>query len=360
MKTFSTFPLLILTRCAIVCQVKLSDFEYTLPENAIAIHPPATRGTSRLLVLNKQSGKIEDSLYANLADFLRPRDLLVINNTKVLKARLIANTETGAEREILLLEKHGQYQDTHRMKVMYRGRIKAGTKLFVNNHQILVEEISGDGTAIVSSQTDLLILADTFGSVPLPPYMRREADAGDIERYQTVFAKDSGSVAAPTASLNLTDTVLQAVKDAGATVAELTLHVGLGTFMPIRTDDITEHTMHREYFSVPAATVNAINEIKKAGGRVIAVGTTVTRTLEFAAADLRQNKPVEGEADIFIYPGYEFKIVDAMVTNFHAPHSTVLMMAAAFAGWDNLRQAYAYALNHDYKFLSYGDSMLIQ
>jgi S-adenosylmethionine:tRNA ribosyltransferase-isomerase len=339
--------------------MNLSDFDYSLPESAIAVRPPTTRGTSKLLVLDRQTGSLRDSLYANLADFLRPGDLLVINNTKVLKARLIAQTESGSEREILLLEKHGE-QDVHRMKVMYRRKLKPGMILTIGGHQINVEEVLGDGLAVVSSTSNLLELSEQFGNVPLPPYMHREADASDIERYQTVFAKDQGSVAAPTASLNLTDAVLAKIKAKGVEIAELTLHVGLGTFMPIRTDNVQEHVMHKEYFSIPAKTVQAIKTAKAEGRRVIAVGTTVTRTLEYAADMLANDTTIEGEADIFIYPGYSFKVVDVLVTNFHAPHSTVLMMAAAFAGWDNLKAAYQHALRHDYKFLSYGDSMFIQ
>jgi len=200
--------------------------------------------------------------------------------------------------------------------------------------------------------------------VPLPPYMHREADANDRERYQTVFAEHNGSVAAPTASLNMTDELLAELKISGVVVAQLTLHVGLGTFMPIRVDDVTKHKMHQEYFEIPGSTIDAIRLAKKEGRRVMAVGTTVTRTLEYAKEQIlgfqaSSLETISGEADIFIYPGYEFKIVDGLLTNYHAPQSTVLMMAAAFAGWDNLKNAYGHALKANYKFLSYGDSMLI-
>jgi S-adenosylmethionine:tRNA ribosyltransferase-isomerase len=336
--------------------MKLSDFDYDLPETAIAIRPPEQRGSTRLQVLDKQTGAITDSKYSQLDNYLEPGDVLVINNTKVIKARLIAHTESGAERELLLLEKHGEQADTHHMKVMYRRKLRTGMKLFIDTHEIVVEEILGDGLAIINSTSDLLALAETFGNVPLPPYMHRDADKSDVERYQTVFAHETGSVAAPTASLNLTDDLLQRIKNKGVVVAELTLHVGLGTFMPIRTDNVEQHKMHQEYFHIPMETIDAIRNAK----RVVAVGTTVTRTLEFAADEITNaTSDIHGEADIFIYPGYGFKLVDALVTNFHAPHSTVLMMAAAFAGWDNLKGAYEHALQSDYKFLSYGDSMLI-
>jgi S-adenosylmethionine:tRNA ribosyltransferase-isomerase len=337
--------------------MKLSEYEYDLPESAIALHPPEIRGTSRLLALDKNTGALTDSKYARLSDYLYPGDVVVINNTKVIKARLLARTENGSARELLLLEKHGEQQDVHRMKAMYRRKLVPGTKLYIQNDLIVVEEILGDGLAVVSSQANLLELADKYGTVPLPPYIHREADSKDTERYQTVFAQEAGSVAAPTASLNLTSEVLESLHVKGVKVVELTLHVGLGTFMPIRTNEITEHKMHQEYFHVPFESILAIRN----ANRIVAIGTTVTRTLEYIADKLSSaDADIRGEADIFIYPGYKFKAVDALVTNFHAPHSTVLMMAAAFAGWENLKNAYTYALDNDYKFLSYGDSMLIQ
>lgn len=343
--------------------VKLSDYSYELPEDRIADRPPAVRGASRLLVLDKKTGTTEDGYYKNLADYLHEGDVLVLNNTKVLPARLIVHTEQGAERELLLLEKHGREADVHHMHVMYRRRLKVGQMLRVHNAVVRVDEIFGNGTARISSDQDIWKLAEQYGSMPLPPYMHRQADKSDTERYQTVFAKEKGSVAAPTASLNMTDETLAAIKCKGVKVHELTLHVGLGTFMPIRSEDITAHHMHQEYFEIPAATVQAIRAAKQEGRRVVVVGTTVTRTLEYAAKEImddRTSGDIAGEADIFIYPGYEFKIVDAMVTNFHAPHSTVLMMAAAFAGWGHLRAAYEHAVEARYNFLSYGDSMLIR
>lgn len=346
--------------------MQLTDYDYHLPEEAIAIHPPAKRGDTRLLRLSRQSEEVIDGQYKNLADYLRPDDLLVINNTKVLPARLLAKTADGADRELLLLEKHGAGEDHHSSQVMYRRKIRTGQELVVGGETIKVEEVFQNGTARISSQSDLWKLAEEQGHIPLPPYMHREDEPEDRERYQTEFARATGSVAAPTASLNLTNDLLAAIKAKGIEVVELTLHVGLGTFMPIRVDDVTKHKMHQEYFEIPADTAMAIRAAKQAGRRVIAVGTTVTRTLEYAAekileqaSDESGGSDIHGEADIFIYPGYQFKIVDGLLTNFHAPHSTVLMMAAAFAGWDNLKSAYQHALAHDYKFLSYGDSMLI-
>lgn len=373
--------------------MELKDYTYELPEDRIAAHPPKIRGTSRLLALNRKNGKITDSFYRNIADFFEKGDLLILNDTKVIKARLFATKENGAERELVILERHSFDSDWHKHKVMYRGKLKAGNKLFVKNSspeeknqnqnskaEIVVEEILGDGIAIVSSKADLRELCENFGTVPLPPYMRRDATPLDIERYQTVFAEEKGSVAAPTASLNMTEEILDSLRKKGVKIKYLTLHVGLGTFMPIRVEKIEEHKMHQEYFEIPAETAEEIRKTHKNGGRVFALGTTVARTLEYAhnaifekslngnsgnREDLskvskNQNGDLSGEADIFIFPGYEFKTIQGLITNFHAPKSTVLMLASAFAGWENLKNAYNHAIqNGEYKFLSYGDSMII-
>ena len=373
--------------------MELKDYTYELPEDQIAAHPPKIRGTSRLLALNRKKGEITDSFYKNIADFFEKGDLLILNDTKVIKARLFATKENGAERELVILERHSFDSDWHKHKVMYRGKLKAGNKLFVKNSspeeknqnqnskaEIVVEEILGDGIAIVSSKADLRELCENFGTVPLPPYMRRDATPLDIERYQTVFAEEKGSVAAPTASLNMTEEILDSLRKKGVKIKYLTLHVGLGTFMPIRVEKIEEHKMHQEYFEIPAETAEEIRKTHQNGGRVFALGTTVARTLEYAhnaifekslngnsgnREDLskvskNQNDDLSGEADIFIFPGYEFKTIQGLITNFHAPKSTVLMLASAFAGWENLKNAYNHAIqNGEYKFLSYGDSMII-
>lgn len=373
--------------------MELKDYTYELPEDRIAAHPPKIRGTSRLLALNRKNGEITDSFYKNIADFFEKGDLLILNDTKVIKARLFATKENGAKRELVILERHSFDSDWHKHKVMYRGKLKTGNKLFVKNSspeeknqnqnskaEIVVEEILGDGIAIVSSKADLRELCENFGTVPLPPYMRRDATPLDIERYQTVFAEEKGSVAAPTASLNMTEEILDSLRKKGVKIKYLTLHVGLGTFMPIRVEKIEEHKMHQEYFEIPAETAEEIRKTHQNGGRVFALGTTVARTLEYAhnaifekslngnsgnREDLskvskNQNGDLSGEADIFIFPGYEFKTIQGLITNFHAPKSTVLMLASAFAGWENLKNAYSHAIqNGEYKFLSYGDSMII-
>ncbi len=342
--------------------MQLSDFYYEIPDELIADTPPRVRGEARLLVLNRQTGKITDRIYADCADYLNPGDVLVINDTKVIKARLMTKkASNNAERELILVEKHGRTDDWHTHKVIYRRRLSVGDILKVGGHELEVVEILGDGLALIKSEHDLLEIADKFGSVPLPPYMKREATKDDIDRYQTVFAAEAGSVAAPTASLNMTKDTLETLQQKGVIVVNATLHVGLGTFLPIRVDDVTKHHMHKEYFEIPKATIEAIQTAKQSGNRIVALGTTVTRTLEYAHHEILHQAPqdLSGEADIFMYPGYEFKTIDGLLTNFHMPESTVLMLTAAFAGWDKLKPAYEHAVEEKYKFFSYGDSMLI-
>lgn len=339
----------------------VADFHYDVPEELIADQPPTERGDARLLVLNRDTGITQDKTYGDIVDFLERGDVLVINDTKVIKARLIATKPTGGEREMVLVEKHGRSDDWHTHKVIYRRKLKDGDELFVGENKLIVKEILGDGMAIIESERDLLEIADEFGSVPLPPYMHRDATAADIERYQTVFAREQGSVAAPTASLNMTEETLRKLQDKGVVIAYATLHVGLGTFLPIRVDDVRDHKMHKEYFEVPRETIAAIQSVKAAGKRVVALGTTVTRTLEYAHEAILSgpHESISGEADIFMYPGYEFKTIDGLLTNFHMPDSTVLMLTAAFAGWDKLKPTYEHAVQEKYRFFSYGDSMLI-
>lgn len=340
--------------------MQLSDYSYDLPERLIAKHPPKVRGSSRLLVLHRDSGNIEHRYYYDLAEYLAPEDLVVRNNTQVIKARIHAVNQNGAHREILLLESHGA-DDRFRHKVLHRGKLRPGDLLDVGPHQLKVDHVIGNGEAVISSETSLYDIANQYGKMPLPPYMHRDATVQDSKRYQTVFAQKAGSVAAPTASLNFTHDLESKLNYKNIHIAELTLHVGLGTFLPIRTNILEKHIMHSEYFVVPKSTIMAINRTKNRGNKVLSVGTTVTRTLEYCAPQMttEQNHDLSGEADIFIYPGYNFQVVDALLTNFHAPKSTVLMMAAAFAGWDNLKRAYEEAIKDGYAFLSYGDSMLI-
>ncbi|MDO4870737.1 MAG: tRNA preQ1(34) S-adenosylmethionine ribosyltransferase-isomerase QueA [Candidatus Saccharibacteria bacterium] len=343
--------------------MKISDYDYDLNEKMIANRPPKIRGQSNLLVLNRTNQTIEKHQYSDVVDFLQSGDVLVINDTKVLKARLLTKKITGVTRELIVLESHAAVDDWHEHHVIHRGRIRVGEILYVGEYQIEVLETFNNGVARVRSQIDLLTICDQYGTPPLPPYMNRLADESDIERYQTVWAKNIGSVAAPTASLNMTEKTLQILRRKGVKIVYLTLHVGLGTFLPIRTDDVEKHQMHKEYFEISQKTITTIRQAKEAGNAVIALGTTVTRTLEFLSDQILDfTTPatnLAGEANIFIYPGYNFKIVDHLITNFHAPRSTVLMMAAAFAGWDFLKKSYQFAQAEKMRFLSYGDSMLI-
>jgi len=340
--------------------MKVSDYAYVLPESSIAIYPPRDRGATRLEVLDRRTGAITHALYADLDRFVGPGDLLVLNNSKVVNARLFAQKTTGARVELVLLEKHGERQEL----VMYRGRLKSGDVLLSQGRGLFVESVEGEGVARISC-SDGRTVPDFFaehGEVPIPPYLKRDVEEVDRERYQTVFAEIPGSVAAPTASLNMTGQLLDCLQSKGVDLAYVTLHVGLGTFLPIRGDDLEAHVMHREHYYLPSETVRKIQNVKKEGGRVIAVGTTVTRSLEHAASGINapgDPKAITGEADIFIYPGCSFSVIDGLLTNYHAPRSTVLMLTAAFAGWDNLKKAYDEALEKGYRFLSYGDSMLI-
>ncbi len=330
----------------------VSDYNYDLPEERIAKFPPEERGSTRLLVLNRQTGKIEDSHYRNLDEYLNSGDVLILNDTRVMQSRLFCELLDGRQRELVVLEKHG----TEPQRVMYRGKLHEGDVLNIKDNKIIVSHILGNGIAEVESDIPLAELAEKYGTVPLPPYLHRNATSDDKERYQTIWASRMGSAAAPTASLNMTEDLLERLRKKGVIIKYLTLHVGLGTFLPIRSDKVEDHQMHSEWYSIPEDTIEAIKVAKNAlSRRIVALGTTVARTLEYYA----QTGKTSGEDDIFIYPGYEFKLVDALITNYHAPKSTVLMLASAFAGWDHLKTAYEHAVKEKYNFLSYGDSMLI-
>lgn len=329
----------------------VSDYNYDLPEERIAKFPPKERGSTRLLVLSRKTGEIEDSYYRNLDEFLNPGDVLILNDTRVMQSRLFCQLPDGRPRELVVLEKHG----LEPQRVMYRGKLHDMDTLFIESEEIVIKRILGNGIAEVESAIPLTDLAEKYGTVPLPPYLHRDAEESDKKRYQTVWAKNMGSAAAPTASLNMTKELLEKLRKKGVIIKYLTLHVGLGTFLPIRSDNIEDHKMHSEWFNIPEDTLEAINTAKFMNHRVVALGTTVARTLEYYG----KTGKTEGEDDIFIYPGFKFQIIDALLTNFHAPKSTVLMLASAFAGWDHLKKAYQHAVDEKYNFLSYGDSMLI-
>ncbi len=344
--------------------MQTDNFNYNLPRELIALHPPKERGNARLLVMDRTSGKLYERVYADFTNYLSAGDVVILNDTKVIPARIITHKKNNlAKRELVLLESHGRQDNWHIHKALYRGHINRGDVLLTEDQtELFVTEVLDDGVILISSRITLLEVANKNGQTPLPPYLNRDAEPDDKYRYQTIWAKEEGSVAAPTASLNLTNEVIDKLTAQGVVVTYATLHVGLGTFLPIRTNDLAQHVMHKEYFVVPAVTIGAIRRAKENGKKVIAIGTTITRTLEYAAEEIMSGsgEEISGDADIFIYPGYKFKLVDGLLTNFHAPKSSVLMLAAAFAGWDNLKSAYNYAIEKRYNFLSYGDSMFIK
>lgn len=336
--------------------MRRSDFTFELPENLIAQAPLAERDASRLLVLDGETGALTHSQFQSLSDFLRGDDVLVFNNTKVIPARLFGHKASGGAVEILV--ERITAADAFIAHIRASKAPKPGTIITVANDEV---EVTGRDDALFALRSltcPVTTLLSAHGHMPLPPYIKRSDDGRDQQRYQTVYAQQDGAVAAPTAGLHFTEAMLQRLDAQGITRAEVTLHVGAGTFQPVRADDIADHKMHKEWLTVSAETADIINHAKAAGRRIVAVGTTVVRSLETAA---KQGvcQAFSGDTDIFIYPGYEFQIVDAMVTNFHLPESTLLMLVSAFAGIDHIQQAYATAVAEQYRFFSYGDAMFI-
>ena len=335
-----------------------SDFYYELPEALIAQVPLAERSAGRLLVVDGEKGRWADAWVRDLPNLLRPGDLLVLNDTRVLPARLRAHKETGGAVELLLdrlLDARAGWFLAKSSKVL-----RPGTRIHLSGGTIATVEEKGDMELRLSLPADAawLTILDTEGSMPLPPYIRRPPEANDRERYQTIFAARPGAVAAPTAGLHFDADLLGALAARGVESAFVTLHVGAGTFLPVRSDDIAEHPMHAEIMEISAATVAAVAAAKVRGGRVIAVGTTVCRALETAA----QNgtlRPYSGETRLFLYPGKTFRVIDGLLTNFHLPESTLLMLVCAFAGTECMLAAYRHAVAKAYRFFSYGDAMLI-
>ncbi len=344
--------------------LKLSDFDYILPDEFIARYPAGRREASRLLVLGCKNGDISDRHFTDILEYINPGDALVLNETRVIPARLAGFRETtGAHIEIFLLHKQADRTDTWHVLAAPAKKVKTGEKIIINDglHCEVLEELS-EGERIVQFSSISETVEDaieTAGAMPIPPYLKRDSEEIDKERYQTVFAKINGAVAAPTASLHFTEDLLKKIEAKGITIVKVLLHVGLGTFRPVEVEDIREHHMHSEYFEVSEEAAEKINRAKRNGGRIIAVGTTSARTLESAANDNGKIIAQSGETSIFIYPPYQFKIVDALITNFHQPKSTLLMMISAFAGYENVMKAYRHAIVERYRFLSYGDAMLI-
>lgn len=335
-----------------------SDFHFDLPPGLIAQHPTADRTGSRLLCLDGNSDQMQDKQFIDLLDLLQAGDLLVFNDTRVIPARLFGNKESGGRVEVLI----ERLLDEKRVLAHVRASKspKAGSRLLLEEH-FQVEVLGRQGELFeLLFPGNAIELLEAWGRMPLPPYIEREAEAVDAERYQTVFsdADKKGAVAAPTAGLHFDQAMLEKVKAQGIATAYVTLHVGAGTFQPVRVDDISEHHMHSEYLEVGEETCNAIEQTRLRGGRVIAVGTTVVRSLESAARDGGLS-PFSGETNIFITPGYQFQVVDAMLTNFHLPESTLLMLVCAFAGYDEVISAYKHAVQQRYRFFSYGDAMFV-
>lgn len=338
--------------------MKLSDFQFELPERLIAQFPSSQRNASRLLVLDGVSGEVSDRQFIDLPSLLRPNDLLVFNNTKVILARLLGQKDSGGQVEVLV----ERVLDDNRVLAHVRSSkpLKVGRYLVLEN--ALNVEVLGRQDALFElyfhAEDTVSTVLEQYGRLPLPPYIEREVDKSDLERYQTVYAKHAGAVAAPTAGLHFDQAMLNTIDSLGIETAQVTLHVGAGTFQPVRVDDIKTHQMHFERIDVPDQVCEQIKATRARGGRVIAVGTTSVRALE-SASQAGDIEAFSGETDIFIYPGYQFRSVDAMITNFHLSESTLLMLVSAFAGRENIMAAYQHAIEQQYRFFSYGDAMFI-
>lgn len=338
----------------------LKDFNYDLPEELIAQDPLEERSSSRLMVLHKDTGRIEHKIFRDIIDYLNPGDCLVINDTKVIPARLMGIKEdTGAAIEVLLLKRNAD--DVWECLVKPGKKARTGARIIFGEGLLVGEivDVIEDGNRMIKFHYEGIFeeILDKLGQMPLPPYITHKLQ--DKNRYQTVYAKNEGSAAAPTAGLHFTKELLEKIKEKGVNVVSITLHVGLGTFRPVKVDKIEEHHMHTETFNISKEAADTINRTRAAGGRVIAVGTTSCRTLESAAADDGTIPARSGDTDIFIYPGYKFKAIDCLITNFHLPESTLIMLVSALAGRDNIMNAYETAVKERYRFFSFGDAMFI-
>ena len=340
--------------------MKKSDFNYELPEELIAQTPIEPRNASRMMKIDRADGGIEHSRFNNLCNYLKKGDLLVLNDSRVLPARIYGEkADNGSFIEFLLLEQKGNMK----WEILCRPgkKAKIGTRFVFGGGKLsaVITDILEDGNRIAEFECEGSFFAalDEIGQMPLPPYIKEKL--ADKERYQTVYSHEIGSSAAPTAGLHFTKDMLEDIQARGINIAYVTLHVGLGTFRPVKEDRVLEHKMHSEHYEIPERTAMMINETKKHGGRVIAVGTTSCRTLESVATFYGEIKPCEGYTDIFIYPGYNFKVLDGLITNFHLPESTLIMLVSAFLGYENTMNAYKIAVDEKYRFFSFGDCMLI-
>ena len=341
--------------------MNVKDFDYDLPEELIAQDPLEDRSSSRLMVLDRKTGEVEHKHFTDILEYLHPGDCLVINNTKVIPARLFGvKEETQAKIEVLLLKR--KENDVWETLVKPGKKAKPGTKIVFGEGLLTGEviDVVDEGNRLIQFHYEGIFeeILDQLGQMPLPPYITHQLQ--DKNRYQTVYAKYDGSAAAPTAGLHFTPELLEEIRAKGIKIAEGTLHVGLGTFRPVKVEHVQDHHMHSEYYEVTEEAATLINEAKQTGHRVIAVGTTSCRTLESAAADDGTLTAKSGWTDIFIYPGYTFKVIDALITNFHLPESTLVMLVSALAGRDNIMNAYEEAVKERYRFFSFGDAMFIQ
>ena len=341
--------------------MNVKDYDYDLPEELIAQDPLEDRSSSRLMVLDRQTGEVEHRHFTDILEYLHPGDCLVINNTKVIPARLFGVKEdTQAKIEVLLLKR--KENDIWETLVKPGKKAKPGTRLIFGDGLLTAEvvDVVEEGNRLIQFHYDGIFeeILDQLGQMPLPPYITHQLK--DKNRYQTVYAKYDGSAAAPTAGLHFTKELLQKVKDMGVDIAEVTLHVGLGTFRPVKVENVLDHHMHSEFYMVSQEAADKINHAKESGHRVIAVGTTSTRTLEAAADENGRLHETSGWTEIFIYPGYQFKVIDALITNFHLPQSTLVMLVSALAGREHVLHAYEIAVKEKYRFFSFGDAMLIK
>ena len=341
--------------------MKTSDFYFELPQELIAQDPLKDRSSSRLMILDRSTGEVSHHVFKEIIDELNPGDCLVLNNTKVIPARLYGVKEdTGAHIEILLLKR--RENDVWETLVKPGKKAKPGTRIVFGDGRLKAEvvDVVEEGNRLIHFEYEGIFeeVLDALGEMPLPPYITHKLE--DKNRYQTVYAKYDGSAAAPTAGLHFTKELLEQIKAKGIKIAEVTLHVGLGTFRPVKVDDVTEHHMHSEFYMVSQEAADIINETKRAGGRIISVGTTSTRTLESVADEQGFVRETSGWTQIFIYPGYKFKCVDALITNFHLPESTLLMLVSALASKEQIMHAYEIAVKERYRFFSFGDAMFIK
>lgn len=338
--------------------MKVSDFDFELPARLIAKYPTKERTASRLLHLNAGTGEVAHYRFADIIDLVEARDLMVFNDTRVIPARFYGVKASGGRVEILLERITDSHRALVQMKSSKTPRPGSYIQLDASEWRVQVLGRQHDFYEVMFPDPGVLPIAEQLGHIPLPPYIDRADELADRERYQTVYAREHGAVAAPTAGLHFDESLLAALKDKGVDEQFVTLHVGAGTFQPVRVEKVEEHRMHSETIDVSEAVCNAVTACRSRSGRVIAVGTTSVRSLESASAE-GDIRPFKGETDIFIYPGYEFRCVDAMVTNFHLPGSTLMMLVSAFTGIDHIKRAYAIAIEKEYRFFSYGDAMLI-